>query len=306
VKYNLTDSQKALARRIVQGINEAWVTESFFVLWNWSRGPGSIVMCQDGKWRIDDIDRGALEALAAEAMVRLVQDKHWPAWPKGIDSMLPTVISMRCDVAQKLFEAVERNFAEEPMFSEGAVVATEAATTGDEPDIFISHSSRDEALASALINVFEAALNPVNIRCSSVAGYRFKVGGDFPEQMRAEVDQSKVFVALLTPASVRSPEVLFEIGARWGTKNKFLPLLAGGAKADLLKGLLRVFQAVECENYDDLKNVVAEAASTLGKTFQATPVFNGAFGQLQKASAARAQVYEPRLQIGEAIWGQGK
>ncbi len=82
-------------------------------------------------------------------------------------------------------------------------------------------------------------------------------------------------------------------------------LLAGGANADLLKGLLRVFQAIECENYDDLKDVVTEAAIALGKTFEVTPAFNGAFGQLQKASAGRAQVYDPRLQIEKAVWGQG-
>jgi len=208
VKYNLTDSQKQLGRRIVQAINEGWLSESFFVLWNWSRGPGPIVMRRDGAWRIFDIDRGAVEALAAEAMIRLVEDKNWPAWPKGIGSMLPTLTSMRCDVVQKLFAAVEKNFAEEPQVNEVAPIRNEGqGKTAETPDIFISHSSRDEAVASALINVFEIALPPVRIRCSSVAGYRFTVGGDYREQMRAEVDQSKVFVALLTPKSLRSPEV---------------------------------------------------------------------------------------------------
>src|SRR5439155_4669047 len=178
---------------------------------------------------------------------------------KGIGSMLPTLTSMRCDVVQKLFAAVEKNFAEEPQVNEVAPIRNEGqGKTAETPDIFISHSSRDEAVASALINVFEIALQPVRIRCSSVAGYRFTVGGDYREQMRAEVDQSKVFVALLTPKSLRSPGGLFEIGARWETKNKFLPGLAAGAKPELLKGWLNVFQAVDCENYNDFKTVMRE------------------------------------------------
>jgi hypothetical protein len=45
-------------------------------------------------------------------------------------------------------------------------------------DVFISHSSRDEQLANALIKVLEAAFRKIEIRYSSVPRYRFTVGGD--------------------------------------------------------------------------------------------------------------------------------
>jgi hypothetical protein len=96
-----------------------------------------------------------------------------------------------------------------------------AAKTKDEMtlDVFISHSSRDEQLARALIKVLETAFGDIKIRCSSVPGYRFTVGGDYRAQLRAEVDQSRVFIVLLTPASLRSSEVLFEnwssVGCKW-------------------------------------------------------------------------------------------
>jgi len=98
---------------------------------------------------------------------------------------------------------------------------------------------------------------------------------------------------------------IVEIGARWETKNKFLPVLAAGAKPELLKGLLNVFQAVDCENYNDFKTVMREAATALGKTFSVTEPFDRAFGQLQKESSSSAKVYSPRLQIQRALWGHG-
>src|SRR5437016_7101037 len=81
----------------------------------------------------------------------------------------------------------------------------------DAPDIFISHSFLDKQVAKALITTFEAAFAPIEIRCSSVPGYKFTTGGDFRQQIRAEVERSRVFVALLTPRILRAPEVLFEI-----------------------------------------------------------------------------------------------
>lgn len=172
-------------------------------------------------------------------------------------------------------------------------------------DIFISHSSRDEQLASALIKVLEAAFGNIKIRCSSVPGYRFTIGGDYRAQLRAEVDQSRVFVAILTPGSLRSSEVLFEIGARWGADRLMLPLLAAGATPSLLRGLLRALQGVELENRDDLQTVMGQIAGALGKEFSPTSTFYGTFGALQTESRRRASAYSPRLQIKEAMWGAG-
>ncbi len=172
-------------------------------------------------------------------------------------------------------------------------------------DVFVSHSSRDEQLASALIKVLETAFPNIVIRCSSVPGHRFEVGGDYRAQLRAEVDDSTVFLALLTPASLRSSEVLFEIGARWGTHKTPLPLLAAGATPVMLSGLLKALQGVDIEKYDDLKTVMSQIAKELKKTFSATSAFNGAFGVLRTESKRRSNAYFPRLQVRGATWGSG-
>jgi len=217
----------------------------------------------------------------------------------------PLINTMREDVefyAGKLNALVED--LENPVYARrvATAVAKKSPSTMT-VDVFVSHSSRDEQLANALIKVLEAAFGKIKIRCSSVPRYRFTVGGDYRAQLRAEVDQSTVFIALLTPASLRSSEVLFEIGARWGADKLLLPLLASGATPALLSGLLRVLQGVELENYEDLKTVMNQIAEVLCKKFSATSTFNGAFGVLRAESERRASVYSPRLQIREARWG---
>src|SRR5206468_12806698 len=92
---------------------------------------------------------------------------------------------------------------ENPVYSRNEKSPRAKKTKGEMTvDIFVSHSSRDEQLANALINVLETAFGDIKIRCSSVPGYRFTVGGDYRAQLRAEVDESRVFIALLTPASL--------------------------------------------------------------------------------------------------------
>jgi hypothetical protein len=61
------------------------------------------------------------------------------------------------------------------------------------------------------------------IRCSRVDGYRLPVGVDTQVKLREEVNAAKVVVGLITPSSLNSHYVMFELGARWGA-NLFFAL----------------------------------------------------------------------------------
>jgi hypothetical protein len=95
--------------------------------------------------------------------------------------------------------------------------------------VIISHSSQDEGLAAALINLLRSGVGLQNdqIRYSSVDGYRLPVGVNSEEQLRAEVNATKVVIGLITPSSLISHFVMFELGARWGASRFLAPLLAG-------------------------------------------------------------------------------
>lgn len=132
-------------------------------------------------------------------------------------------------------------------------------------DVFISHSSRDEDIARALMELLHNACNiPLRqIRCTSVDGSRLEVGVTVDEQVRAEVNAARLFIGLITPDSVLSPYVLFEIGARWGAGKKLAPLLAAGAGRDFLKLPLSVLNALDCSSEGQMHQLVNDVANFL-------------------------------------------
>jgi hypothetical protein len=135
--------------------------------------------------------------------------------------------------------------------------------------IFISHSSKDADLALALIDLLKAGLGLMTeqIRCSSVDGYRLPIGVNTEGKLREEVKAAKVVVGLITPSSLASYYVMFELGARWGA-NLFLAPLLAGVKAGDLSGPLSLLNALSANNDAQLHQLVADIGSFLGLRLQ--------------------------------------
>lgn len=135
--------------------------------------------------------------------------------------------------------------------------------------IFISHSSKDADLALALIDLLEAglALTATQIRCSSVDGYRLPVGVNTEGKLREEVNAAKVVVGLITPHSLSSYYVMFELGARWGA-NLFLAPVLAGVKAGDLSGPLSLLNALSANNDAQLHQLLEDIARHLGLQVQ--------------------------------------
>src|SRR6266576_5357116 len=114
------------------------------------------------------------------------------------------------------------------------------------PKVFISHSSEDIGVAKALIDLLLSAigLNHRDIRCTSVDGYRLEVGADTDVELKRELKASKAFIGLITPSSIESAYVLFELGARWGADLHLAPVLACGADSGSLRGPLAKLNAL--------------------------------------------------------------
>lgn len=134
-----------------------------------------------------------------------------------------------------------------------------------EIDVFISHAAVDEKLAEALAVLLSNAFATVNVRCTSVDGFRLEGGTEVDNRLRQEVYGSKVFVGLLTPGSVTSTWVLFELGARWGTRRLMIPLIANGLTPRDLGGPLQNRSALTCSSRAQLYQLIDEIASALGR-----------------------------------------
>lgn len=157
-------------------------------------------------------------------------------------------------------------------------------------DIFISHSRQDANIAEALIDLLKAALNlpAERIRCTSVDGYKLPLGADINEQLRREIYDAKVFVGIVTPTSLESTYVLFELGARWGAKLSLLPVLALTA-ADVLKEPLKTLNAGRLYTTADVHELVAEIARQLGKDVDKIAAYEKHVRSLVRRSKPKAE-----------------
>jgi hypothetical protein len=153
-------------------------------------------------------------------------------------------------------------------------------------DVFISHSSQDVKIAEALITLLRGALNisANRIRCTSVEGYRLPVGVSTDDQLRLELRESKIFIALITPVSLQSTYVLFELGARWGANLHMVPLLAAGAKPDILPGPLKGLNVLSCDEPAQVYQLVHDIAKTLDFRPESPAVYQKCMKELVEQS----------------------
>jgi hypothetical protein len=144
--------------------------------------------------------------------------------------------------------------------------STSAMDREESIDVFISHSSLDSDIAETLIELLESALalSSDSIRCTSVDGYRLPGGVSTDETLRREVHNSKVLIGLVTPRSMDSPYVLFELGARWGSSKPMFPVLAKGAEHEILGGPLEGVNVLDGNREAELHQLVEDIAAELG------------------------------------------
>lgn len=170
--------------------------------------------------------------------------------------------------------------------------------------IFISHSAKDEGLAKALVELLRNGLNlPANeIRCTSVNGYRLPVGASVEEQLRSEVRQAKAFIGLITPSSIESAYVMFELGARWGAELHLAPLLGAGADSSYLRGPLSSLNALRCDDGAQLHQLIDDLANVLGITDHTPPAaYQSCIDELIAVSKAGAGSGQKRSMSPEVV-----
>jgi TIR domain len=120
------------------------------------------------------------------------------------------------------------------------------------PKIFISHDHGDQHLAETLVDLIkkEFEVKDGGIRVTSLKGYELPLGAEIPGTLRREINSAEFVLGIMTPRSVKSQYVLFEIGAAWGINKSIGLLLADGASREDLPGPLK--DTVYAESLADL------------------------------------------------------
>jgi hypothetical protein len=162
--------------------------------------------------------------------------------------------------------------------------------------LFVSHRSSDVGLARALVELFEKALKlPARqIRCTSVDGYRLPVGAATDEQLRREVFESRAFIGLITPASIASAYLLFELGARWGARKHLAPVLARGADMMSLGGPLGGINALRLDERSQVIQLLEDIAELLQLQLEPGPSYQFAIDSV--IAEARKPISAPSFE----------
>jgi hypothetical protein len=162
--------------------------------------------------------------------------------------------------------------------------------------VFVSHSSADVDVARATVKAIESALkiSARNILCSSVDGYRLAGGAPTSDTLRTEISSAVAFAAILTPRSIASSYVLFELGARWGARKHICPLLARGATQAVVPGPLSEANCLDLMEVNQAVQFIEELAAFLNLPLEPFPSFRSAIDELV-ARASQPAISTPSV-----------
>jgi len=212
---------------------------------------------------------------------------------------------------KKRLDLLKREF--EPLLTVAPAKKPAAAAAKPAPglDVFISHSSHDRKLAEALIDLLRAALGLAReaIRCTSVSGYQLPGGANVDANIRRETVSARVFIALVTPASLRSTYVLFELGARWSMdlENSVLIPLVAGINARDIPAPLSALNLVDASKQAALHDFVEQVGKVLDATLNKPTDYVGKLGTVTDlAGAAQPKLSKHEQRVVRALFGEEK
>lgn len=155
--------------------------------------------------------------------------------------------------------------------------------------VLISHTNKGKLLAEALMELLQSGLGllPSQTRCCNVNEYWTAEGVNTGAHLRAEVPAAKVLIGLITPRSLSSAYVLFELGARWGAGLPMIPLIVG-VSANELRGPLRFLNPASCNDDAHLHQLLRDVGEQLKRTVQNPAAYHKHLRSVQELSGVLA------------------
>jgi len=85
-------------------------------------------------------------------------------------------------------------------------------------------------------------------------------GASTNEHLKKEIFDAKIFIGLITPDSLQSTYVLFELGARWGTNQNLIPIVVNETDKKLLKDPLAGLNVLSLSEQGQLYQLIEDVA----------------------------------------------
>lgn len=157
-------------------------------------------------------------------------------------------------------EALEIIIRVKTKFLEESALRTYRNTdnANDMKKIFISHSSKDEIYVEKVISIVEAiGVQSGSIFCSSIEGYGIKLGENFLEVLKNELNGNVLVIFVISNNFYASPVCLCEMGAAWVKTTQHIPILVPPFSYSDIKGVFPTTQGMllnEKQKFNNLKN----------------------------------------------------
>ena len=112
---------------------------------------------------------------------------------KKLKERLAVLDSLLDVIDQELSFSIDKRDQQKGRAEQKAQQQMETQSNNATRRVFISHSSKDIAVAKALVDLLRLAvgLNHRDIRCTSIDGYRLEVGADTDAELKKELKASK-------------------------------------------------------------------------------------------------------------------
>lgn len=142
---------------------------------------------------------------------------------------------------------------------------------GKTPLLFISHSSDNEDIATALVEMLRTiGFTNKNLFCSSVPGFDIKEGEDIYDCLRNKFEQHDVFVIfLLSKQYYGSPACLNEMGAAWALRTQYSTFVLPGFEIPNIKGAINPRQmAIDLSDAKRVRGKISQLKDRLIEYFK--------------------------------------
>src|SRR4051812_29655916 len=138
-------------------------------------------------------------------------------------------------------------------------------TVLSQQSIFITHSAKDEVLVRQLSRLLETGLlaSGNDIFCSSLPGQGLDPGAPIVEGLWQKINSSRVVLFVITKSFAESAFCMCELGAVWGSRRPFIPLLVPPLTYKDLPGVLNISNALDISLDRDLDGLRDTIVDTL-------------------------------------------
>jgi hypothetical protein len=160
--------------------------------------------------------------------------------------------------------------------------------------LFISHSKKDEELAKRLVTLLEKALiglSAKDILCTSLPGYKLYAGDSVGTTLKNKAVNSVCFLALISPQSLKSTYVSFELGARWGSSKPIIPILSPDASNQDIKAPLNEFHFIQSNNKSDLYDLIDRLSNELDLEINRVAAYSSEIDSLENYKPPVYELY---------------